>query len=224
MTTLTGVHGNIGGKAKVKKVRRRMRKRRDQVIVLTEAYKARPYLRKWARKFGYTLHHPTRKRYGAEGPDVAMLVRNDVRVVGRTVARMHEPWVGPLRLLRKQPRVVQTLHLRTPDGARFDVTGAHLPSGGPSGGRITRGRNAAAWREMAGYLRDRLRASDCGAVVGDLNASGPDARKWIAPPGARVRMGSGVDGVVIDGCSVTLRRLKNPRGQHGWFAFTLRKA
>src|SRR5690606_27520449 len=116
------------------------------------------------------------------------------------------------------------LGLIAPDGWRADVTGAHLPSGGPTGGVITRGRNAAAWREQAQYLCDTLVATDCGVVVGDINARKSDARKHIAPNGGRVVMGSNVDGVVAKGCAVTLRRLKSPRGQHGWFRFTLRKA
>lgn len=218
-------HGNIAGRRKVRRIRRRMRKHRDDVLILTEAYNARPYLKRWAERFDYDLRQGTRTQHGPEGPDVAVLVRHGVEILDYQLVEMSKEWWGPFRYphSRKKPRLVPVLRLRK-NGVIYDVLGMHAPSGGPSGGVATRGRNAPAYEEYAGHVHDRLTASDRGAAVGDGNAKGADLRKHMMPAGGRVAMASSVDGVVAKGLRIALRKLRSPLGMHGWFTARLTPA
>lgn len=215
-------HGNIAGRARVRRIKRRMRRRKDDALILTEAYNARPALREWCDQFGYTLRHPSRRAFGPEGPDVAIVVRNDVDITSREVDKMTKDWFGPFNYphSRKSPRVVQTLAL-VKAGIPYDLIGVHFPSGGPSGGVATRGKNADAWAEYADHVRHNLGGTWCGAAVGDFNARGADVRKHVAPEGARVVMTSNVDGVCAVGCQVIAKRLRSPRNMHGWMTVRL---
>lgn len=221
-------HGNIAGRRKVRRIRRRMRKHRDDVLILTEAYNARPYLKRWAERFGYDLRQGTRTQHGPEGPDVAVLVRRGaggVEILDYQLVEMSKEWWGPFRYphSRKKPRLVPVLRLRKA-GVIYVVVGMHAPSGGPSGGVATRGRNAPAYDEYAEHVHTQLTASQRGAAVGDGNANGADLRKHMMPTGGRVAMASGVDGVVVKGLRIALRKLRSPFGMHGWFTARLTPA
>jgi hypothetical protein len=218
-------HGNIAGRRKVRRIKRRMRKHRDDVLILTEAYNARPYLKRWAERFGYELRQGTRGKRGPEGPDVAVLVRHGVEILDYQLVEMSKEWWGPFRFPHslKKPRLVPVLRLRKA-GVVYVVVGMHAPSGGPSGGVATRGRNAPAYEEYAGHVRAQLAASIRGAAVGDGNANGADLRKHMMPAGGCVSMASGVDGVVAKGLHIALRRLRSPLGMHGWFTAHLTAA
>lgn len=218
-------HGNIAGRRKVRRIRRRMRKHKDDVLILTEAYNARPRLRRWAERFGYELRHATRAKHGPEGPDVAVLVRHGVEILDYQLVAMSEEWWGPLRYphSRKKPRRVPVLKVRKA-GVVYDVIGMHAPSGGPSGGVVTRGRNAPAYEEYSAFVRGRLTASTRGAAVGDGNAKGADLRKHMMPAGGDVVMASRVDGVVAKDLRIRLRKLRSPIGMHGWFRARLTPA
>lgn len=218
MTSLDGFHANIAGRRGHRRIRRRMRKRLDDVLVITEAYSARPKLRKWAVRHGYELRQPNIVEYGPEGPDVAILVRDDIEITSRDIAKMTEPWWGPFNYpsSRKQPRVMQTLGLRKA-GVDFDLMGVHFPSGGPTGGVATRGKNAAAWHECADHVRHNLANTACGAALGDFNARRLDVIEHATPDNGRVVMASNVDGVAAVGCQISVTRLRSPLGMHGWF-------
>lgn len=218
-------HGNIAGRRKVRRIRRRMRKHKDDVLILTEAYNARPYLKRWAERFGYELRQGTRAKHGPEGPDVAVLVRHGVEILDYQLVEMTKEWWGPFRYpdSRKKPRLVPVLRLRKA-GVIYVVIGMHAPSGGPSGGKATRGKNADAWREYAAHVHGRLIPSARGAAVGDGNASGADLRAHMRPAGGRVQMASSVDGVVAKGLRIALRKLRSPFGMHGWFTARLTPA
>lgn len=219
---LDGFHANVAGRRGHRRIKRRMKKQLDDALVLTEAYNARPKLRKWCERFGYELRQPTLGEYGPEGPDVAMLVRHGVEITYRDIDPMTKSWFGPFNYprSRKQPRVMQTLGLRK-QGVDFDLLGVHFPSGGPSGGTATRGRNAPAWHECADHVRTTLAWSVRGAAIGDLNAGRADVKKHVAPRNGRVVMASNVDGVVAVGCQVTVKRLRAPLGMHGWLTVHL---
>lgn len=222
MTAFDIFHGNIAGRARVRRIRRRMRLHKDDVLILTEAYNARPALREWCDLYGYVLRQPSRRVYGLEGPDVAMVVHRGVEITSREVDKMTEDWFGPFNYprSRKNPRVMQTLGLRKA-GFELDLIGVHFPSGGPSGGIATRGKNADAWHECADHVRRNLGGVQCGAAIGDYNARGADVRKHVAPEGARVVMTSNVDGVCAVGCQVIAKRLRSPRNMHGWMTVRL---
>lgn len=218
-------HGNIAGRRKVRRIKRRMRKHRDDVLILTEAYNARQHLNRWADRFGYELRQGTRGKHGPEGPDVAVLVRHGVEILDYQLVEMTKEWWGPFRYphSRKKPRLVPVLRLRKA-GAIYVVIGMHAPSGGPSGGVATRGRNAPAYEEYAAHVHARLTAAERGAAVGDGSAKGHDLREHMMPDGGRVAMASGVDGVVAKGLRIALRKLRSPFGMHGWFTARLTPA
>lgn len=215
-------HGNIAGRRGHRRIKRRMKRGADDVLILTEAYNARPKLLRWAKRYGYLLCQPTRSKFGPEGPDVAMLVKHDVIVTSRDIEKMTESWFGPFNYprSRKEPRVIQTLGLRKA-GVDYDITGVHFPSGGPSGGATTRGKNAAAWHECANHVWGGLNQSKRGAAAGDFNANGSDVRRCVKPHGGRVVMTSNVDGAVAVGCQVIAKRLRSPFGMHGWMTVRL---
>jgi hypothetical protein len=218
-------HGNIAGRRKVRRIKRRMRKHRDDVLVLTEAYNARQHFKRWAERFGYELRQATRGKHGPEGPDVAVLVRHGVEILDYQLVEMTKEWWGPFRYphSRKKPRLVPLLRLRKA-GVVYVVIGMHAPSGGPSGGVATRGRNAPAYEEYATHVHTRLAAAERGAAVGDGNAKGADLRQHMMPAGGHVSMASSVDGVVAKGLRIALRRLRSPLGMHGWFTARLTPA
>ncbi|TQK73354.1 hypothetical protein [Nocardioides sp. SLBN-35] len=218
-------HGNIAGRRKVRRIKRRMRKHKDDVLILTEAYNARQHLKRWAERFGYELRQGTRGKHGPEGPDVAVLVRHGVEILDYELVEMTKEWWGPFRYphSRKKPRLVPVLRLRKA-GVIYVVIGMHAPSGGPSGGVATRGRNAPAYEEYATFVHDLLTIGVRGAAVGDGNAKGDDLRQHMKPSGGRVAMASGVDGIVAKGLHIALRKLRSPFGMHGWFTAHLTPA
>lgn len=108
------------------------------VVALAEAYRCRPELAKLARRAGYRLVQSRRR---GEPCNLAVLVRDDLRILRRGRAKMRTAWIGPVHGLRKSPREFPRLVLRTPGGVRFRLLAVHLPTGG------TEGRNAEAVRE-----------------------------------------------------------------------------
>lgn len=215
-------HGNIAGRRGHRRIKRRMKHHLDDVLILTEAYNVRPKAFLWCEEFGYVLRQPSARNFGSEGPDVAMLVRKGVEITDREIDRMAEDWFGPFNYphSRKHPRVIQTLGLRKA-GIDYRITGVHAPSGGPSGGVATRGKNADAWHEYSNHLWSVLNHSKHGAAVGDFNAKAADVRKYVNPQGVRVVMTSNVDGAAAVGCQIIAKRLRSPFGMHGWMTVRL---
>jgi hypothetical protein len=214
-------HGNIAGKRRVPELVPVLRDRRPNVVECTEAYRGRRYLRRIGRKHGYELRQYGVTK-GAEGPDVAILVRNDTPILERECVKMTKRWWGPFRFpfSKRKPRRYQRLVLLA-DGHHWDALGIHLPSGGPSGGIQTRGKNGPAWHESADHVREFMASTLLGFTWGDFNAKGADLRHHIAGDGARVVMASNVDGVIAKGAQVSLHRLDAPAGMHGWFVADL---
>ena len=226
---LKGYHVNLGQAASAPHLKKVARRHRPKVIHLTEAYRIGPWAREHLRRYELVQYG---REYGAEGPDTAVLVRRPSRtaravrrVTPTRLLKMAEPWWGPFRFprSRRSPRryLRATVKRR---GVRWPSLTVHLPSGGPTGGSMTKGKNAAAWHESADRTRTWLEKRELGYVVGDPNAGAADVREHIAPPDARVRMATHVDGLIVKGAKVVrFQPLPAPRGMHGSFLFTLEK-
>jgi endonuclease/exonuclease/phosphatase family metal-dependent hydrolase len=213
--------GNIAGRKKVRRLRSLLREWQPDVVVLTEAYWARPFLLALAAAFGYRLRQYGR-HHGAEAPDIAVLVRRSSNIVSRVLVKMREVWWGPFRFpaSKRRPRRYSQFELDS-SGRRWDVEAIHFPPGGPEGGVLTRGKNKTAWHESAAQVRGFLTHSELAVALGDFNANRGALREHVAPEGAHVAMASSVDGVVTKGARITMHRLDAPAGMHGWFVADL---
>lgn len=216
------LYGNIAGRRRIPRLRRLVKARRPEVVVLTEAYHIRLYLRLLCRLFGYVLKQYGR-RHGLEGPDVAVMVRKDVPILHRELRKMRRRWYGPFNFPRsiKWPRRHTVLELAW-DRIVWPLYLLHWPSGGPTGGSMTRGRNAPAWAESRDDFVSWLEDEHHGAGIGDANANRKQLNREL-PQGVRVRMSSNVDAVMSKGLHTEVEHLASPPGMHGWGIFTLTK-
>ncbi|WP_408895921.1 hypothetical protein ACJ5H2_13480 [Nocardioides sp. R1-1] len=216
------LYGNIAGRRRVPRLRNLVKNRRPELVVLTEAYHVRVFLRLLCTLYGYRLKHPGR-RHGAEAPDIAVMVRRDGVIVGRWFRKMLRVWWGPFRYpkSKRRPRVYQILQVRF-HGVLWPLYLLHWPPGGPSGGVLTRGANAGAWAESMKDFTAWLAAVEAGAGIGDANANRKQLNRLL-PRWVRVRMSSGVDAVMSKGLHTSVEHLNSPRGMHGWAIFTLTK-
>lgn len=97
---------------------------KPHLVFLFEAYRCRPVL---AQIEGYQLHQ---RVIPGEGRGLAVLVRDDVKIIRRGWLRMHAWWTGPVHGHRKRPRTYPRLAVRLPKGAHLRGLGLHLPTGG----------------------------------------------------------------------------------------------
>lgn len=216
---LTIFHGNVAQVRRLPQIERVLNDHDPDVLVLTEAYHLGPWLR--GQLDGYRLVQWGRA-HGAEAGDVAILVREGLRVRGRRLHKMRTRWYGPFRFPRsiREPRRFPRVTV-VKAGVAWPILGVHFPSGGPSGGSMTKGKNAPAWHECARVTRRWLRRRPRAVVVGDLNSKRADVVQYVTPPGALVGMASNVDGLIVKGATANLRRLDSPAGMHGWFLATI---
>jgi endonuclease/exonuclease/phosphatase family metal-dependent hydrolase len=198
---------NIAGDASVPPLRAAIRETRPDVVIVTEAQRARRFLRGIG---GYELYQYTRHQ-GREAPGVAVLVRHGLRVLRRRPMRMRQPWAFHRP---RGPRTYPVLVLA--NGAdRLPLLGVHFPTGGPSG------PNAAAWweswRRAAGWLSRHDRA----VAAGDWNALQAELARLL-PPALQLVVGTKVDHAVTHGMRHNrTRRLDPPPGMHGWILYKL---
>jgi hypothetical protein len=214
---LTVFLGNMGSKDRVGRLLTVLEQHKPDVAVLSEAYHLRDDL---AEIPGYTRVQYSAK-HGPEAPDVAVLVRHGVRIKRRALRKMLEAWWGPFTGKRRAPRRGVVVVLVLQDGTKWPMLAGHGPSGGPSGGVKTRGRNRPAWLEFAKVCRRFLRLRRRAVVVADFNADKADVRKHAAPKRADVCMSSNVDGVAVVGGTARLHQLEDPADMHGWALVTL---
>lgn len=143
--------------------------------------------------------------HGEAGHVVAM-VRRDVKVRRTWIRRMTQTWVGPKLLKPKAPRAYRSLVAQLADRSVWDVDVEHWPSGGPTGGVVTGGRNRAAWWESlrrqarswrrraarlaragrgTAVVRPRVAILDANATEAELEHLAAD-RDMVLIPGSKV--------------------------------------
>lgn len=226
---LKGYHVNLGQADRAPHLKKIARRHRPKVIHLTEAYRIGPWAKKHLRRYELVQYDAT---HGAEGPDTAVLVRRPGRtaraarwVTSSRLLKMSKVWWGPFRFprSRRSPRRYLRATVKR-HGVRWPSLTVHLPSGGPTGGSMTKGRNAEAWHESADRIHTWLDVRPLAYAVGDTNAHGIHVRTYIAPKHARVRMATRVDGLIVVGARIArFKPMKSPAGMHGAFLFTLEK-
>jgi hypothetical protein len=143
------------------------------VAAFTEWQRAEKHLRNFADRHDFAT---------AGGATDVFLIVND-RVTSRQVHKMTEPWWwGPNRrnLRKRAPREFIEAHVVQPDGEEFDVLGFHGSPGGWMGALFrTGGKNKAANREGARFVRDWIKAHPNGVAIGDFNLTRREVKKHI---------------------------------------------
>lgn len=214
MTWAKFMTANLAGREAIPALPAELADHRPHVVVLTEAQRARAFLRGLA---GYQLLPAYRG--GTETADVAVLVRRDARTLHRWAMRLRLAWVGPLKGKRHSGRIYPIQRVRLPGGAAVRVAAVHFPTGGPHG------PNARAWAESARRLNHWANNNTSGPLVavGDFNALAGELADLASAIGAGVVPGAKVDHALVRGARRRLpaRRLTTPAGMHGWLLYTV---
>lgn len=201
-----------------------LKNRKPQVMVVTEAYYAHAKLSSLAKKYGYRVKQYSRKQ-GAEGPDVALLIRNGVTIESVSLMKMSKTWkytnknhVTHVRRPRRYPVAVIKY-----SGKTWTVIGVHFPTGGPGG------RNKAAWNESKKRIQSYAanHKSTPVVVAGDYNPVGASMSKQFpgfliqgdAPDLAMIKKGRGAR---FEGKPV--RSPVRNNNSHGWLTYHLSAA
>lgn len=212
MSGLRVLTANIGSvRHRVPELLQAVDQYQPHVVVVTEAYHARSWLRSVP---GFKLYQYTRRR-GAEAPDIAVLVRRDLRVARRRPMRMTLSWHGPHGRLHG-PRVYPAMVLW--DGQRrWPFLPVHFPSGGPAGNNPKAW--AESWRRTSAWIERREGA----AGAGDWNANVRELTDKLRG-GLQLVVGTKVDHAITHGLrhDTTTRLGKlQPEGMHGWVVYRL---
>lgn len=178
-----------------------VRDHRPDVIVLQEARR----LHGRVHLAGYRIHQqqPRARRKGHQpgAGNIAILVRDGVKVSRLQIMWMRLAWRGPKRGLPQDPRAYLWLRV-TKQRLTWKVGGFHFPFG-------------AARAESIKAVKDWFRKTFRGrptVAVGDWNMSGADTSKAIARPVGARTLGSRIDHAIYRNCEpVKLRSL----GKHG---------
>ena len=192
------------------------------VCVFTEAYHCRDHMKKVAGNQGYVLKQFGKDDYGPEGPDIAVLVRDSIKIVKWEAMEMKEPWWWNGN--KRKPRVYPKFLLGDPDlipGLNWKYVATHFPPGGPDGGgENTGGKNKKAWMES----RDRVVNVDHPGpylIAGDINATKDETQQHlVSKMEGEKELGSfgKVDHLIgrrVEDGSIAMHRMDSPFG-HGW--------
>lgn len=196
--------------------------KRPHVVVISEAKRARTHLRTVGKRRGYRLRQYS-KKHGEEAPNMALLIRKDVRIVDQRLLRMSEPWWYNGN--KRKPRRYPVIKVRV-NGKQWNVIGVHFPPGGPDGGGSkTGGRNGPAWRESKRAIQRYAANHPKARVVaaGDFNGTHRECVRHF--PGFRVKQGGKVDHAMAKkdrGVRFVWVKRHRPKVGHGWFTFKLR--
>lgn len=216
---------NVGGKA-TPPVGQILRAQHPDILIVSEAKAARAHLTTVAKNQGYRLRQYGSDE-GAEAPNIALLIKNDVKLENRVLLKMSEPWWWSRgkRAPRRYPAVV----LRADDRV-WHVIGVHFPPGGPGGGSVVGDRNMPAWRESKRAVQEYAARNPNPPVVvaGDINATADNCRKHF--PGFTVTKAGKVDHALVKkerGARVDAVVHHSPpknQNMHGWATFKLSAA
>ena len=169
-------------------------KSRPHVIVLQECYRFRPHLP------GYTTYQlparPNADGVVSEDADVAVLIRDDVKVRRHKVVRMKHTWRGPKAGKRHAPRVFHTFVLAV-EGTVWKLGAGHWVYPTPE--------NRPAVDEHKRWLSRWLRGLRRALFVGDLN-------QHATPIHGRRSTGLGPDRAVLARCVGVTRRVAQEYG------------
>lgn len=181
---------------------RLMKEHEPDAVGALQAYHDHDLLLQIGRDLGYRL----RQYQGEESRGIAVLVREDVRILHRRAIQMSERWTGPKAGLPHPPRTFPSLRLGKNDD-ELRTLWAHLPTF----------NNPKAQTESLTAIEKWL--ANPGVVLGDWNREEHQLAVLAAATGAQV-LSPGrtkVDHAVAKGVrDVTAVRLPTPKGCHGW--------
>jgi endonuclease/exonuclease/phosphatase family metal-dependent hydrolase len=195
-------------------LRRHIRIHRPDVVIVEQAYRARPWLRRIARKLGYAHVQFARGEFGSnEAHGIAVLVRRDVKIKRRMALVMDRRWVGPKAGKWHDPRVYPALVLRK-QGVTFRALGIHFPTHNQPAAQ------AESMRAVKRYFRNHpnspvVAAGDWNRVAGEMWALADDCDAELLPLGK-------VDHALVRNVNPRdTERLPKPRYAHGWALYRL---
>lgn len=214
MARVRGIHANVAGRRKVPKIRKHLRRGWADEVWITEGYRIVPWLRQVAPQHGYQVKAWRRAKFGPEARDVVLVIRATEQVDRRRPMRMRRAWRG-LNLSRiRGPRVFTRL-------IRPDIRsiGLHLP---PHSRGHNRGSRDEAMRRIARRLSKWTTRGRPAYAVGDWNYLRHELRRQL-PGHFKIRSRRKVSHLVTINCRRSrVRRIKQPRGTHGWFRYVIR--
>lgn len=135
--------------------------------VLSEAYRMYGNL----AGLGYQVHHAKPAEGRSEAADVAVLVRDDHKILRHNTARLTEDWRGPKAGIMHDPREYKGVGYEDDDW-EWDLLGVH----GPFGRDAVKESNRAmrCWLEPGVRLDGRTKV-----IAGDLNLNIPQVALGI---------------------------------------------
>lgn len=211
--TLRVLTANIASRARVPELVPVIRNQKPDIVVISEAYYAREFLRGID---GYRNVQGSRKKFGSEGPDVAVLVRKGVKISRRRTLKMAEKWVGP-KGGGHDGRVYPAFNARV-DGFWWRVLALHFPWEGKRGPAQRESESA-----VAKWFKSKAKPQGRPAVAsGDINQTVERIEDWCP---AYVAPGTKVDHAMYNNCEhvKTVRLAKTqPEGMHGWVLYVFR--
>ena len=202
------IAANIESRRRSPELRELIRRDRPDVVVVEQAYRARGFLARAAKREGYQ-HHQYKAAPGAEWTGIAVLVRDNVDIVRTQPLVMEREWTGPKAGKRHEPRVYPVLVLRK-QGVTFRVIGIHFPTHNQPRAQ------AESARAVVSYVRDHPNSPIIAA--GDWNMKAHELDRIAARCDAEVLTGrTKVDHALVRNANNGRRdRLPTPEPAHGW--------
>lgn len=162
------------------------RAQHPDVIVLAEAYKLHGHL----GGLGYQIVQYAPRKGSSEEAEVAILIRNGIKIRGRLALRMRLRWKGPKAGKQHSPRVYRWVRIQHA-GRVWKIGGFHLPFGQAQKAEST---NAVVqWFRQTATGRPAIAVADW-----NINKTGVSARVG-KPAGAKV-VGQGIDLAAYRSC------------------------
>lgn len=180
------------------------------MLSLNQASRARDFLEEID---GYRLRQFGR-HHGPEAPGIAVLVRDDLKVLNRWPMRMRQEWVGPKAGKHHEPRVYPILRVEK-DGVQWPTAHVHWPTH----------NNPKAQEETERRLVRWAKRHERAVIVGDFNRRDVELRSMADELDGVLLSTGKVDHLIARGVSGARKRgLRAPRDAHGWGVYVLEAA
>jgi hypothetical protein len=154
-----------------------------EVIVLMEASKMYGHLDGLGYKVVQLMPKPIRPGNQPGQGNVAILVRNDIKILRRVSLRMKTFWLGPKHGWPQDPRVYRAVKIQF-GAKKWKVLGAHTPFG--TAARDESRRKLVRWLKAGILRRPKVLVLDANMGLGEF-------RSTIAQPGGALAGGVGID-------------------------------
>lgn len=180
----------------LRSLRRLLNTHHPHVVVLMEA--SRLYGQMTGLGYQVVQMKPRARKPGNQSAtgNIAILIRNDVRILRRLVLWMTVFWTGPVHGWPQDPRVYRWVRIKWM-GRVWKIGGAHHPFGKEA--------RAESVRKLVNWL-NRTRKGRPTALAIDANMNLHDFRRKVATPGGALATGDGIDALAFKNCVVVDQR------------------